>query len=78
MVGVEQNLITATVFPNFAAHSGKEDKEIIQSRIQEAIARYNAEVPVCKQVQRIHFLEQPFAKTATGKLIRGSVRKGEV
>lgn len=69
MVGLENDLITATIYP---ADQSIETK----TKIQEAIAGYNHSVPLYRQIQNLHFSRIPFAKTDTGKLIRRSVTGG--
>lgn len=70
MVGLENSLITATVFP---VNADSETKE----KIESAVARYNRGVPPYKQIQNLHFSDAPFAKTAVGKIIRRSVTEGD-
>ena len=69
MVGLENDLITATVYP---ADETPETETIIQ----EAIAAYNRNAPLYRQVQNLRFSDKPFAKTQTGKMIRRSVTGG--
>lgn len=69
MVGLEDNLITATIYP---AGETPETK----TTIQEAIAAYNRGAPLYRQVQNLRFSDTPFAKTETGKMIRRSVAGG--
>lgn len=69
MVGLEDNLITATVYP---ADTSEETAEIIRN----ALEAYNCSVPPYKQIQNLRFTQEPFAKTALGKLIRRSVKEG--
>ena len=76
LVGVEQNLIAATVFPNYPSGWTERERKEIKRRIEQAVQQYNDRVPVYKQVQTLHFTEQPFAKTAMGKMIRRSVMTG--
>ena len=42
-------------------------------QIREFVQDYNRSVPYYKQVQKLRFLEKPFAKTEIGKTIRRSV-----
>ena len=77
MVGVEQDLITAVIYPNYLAGLDEESKREIKEEIEQKIAEYNSGSPIYKQIQIVHFLEEPFAKTAVGKIIRGSVTGGE-
>ena len=77
MVGVEQDLIAATIYPNYPAGMDKASKRKVKEQIEREIAEYNSGSPVYKQIQIIHFQEEPFAKTAAGKTIRRSVTGGE-
>lgn len=70
MVGLENGLITATVYP---AEKCKDTKEQIRS----AVSSYNHGVAPYKQIQNLRFSDAPFARTAIGKLIRRSVTEGE-
>lgn len=69
MVGLENNLITATVYP-------MDNTEKTTQIIRNALEQYNRGVPPYKQVQNLRFSREPFAKTALGKLIRRSVTEG--
>lgn len=73
MVGIEQDLITATVFPKDLPGSTPSEREVIENEIKHQLKLYNGSVPSYKQVQNLHFAEQPFAKTEIGKIIRRSV-----
>lgn len=63
MVGVEEGLICAAVY------SHPNDRQDISDHVQS----YNGTVPFYKQVQKLRFLDTPFAKTEVGKMIRRSV-----
>jgi long-chain acyl-CoA synthetase len=63
MVGVEAGLICAAVY------SKPDDRQNISNHVHS----YNATVPFYKQVQKLNFLDAPFAKTEVGKMIRRSV-----
>lgn len=63
MVGLEENLICAAIYGMEEAHQ----------QIREFVQDYNRSVPYYKQVQKLRFLEKPFAKTEIGKTIRRSV-----
>lgn len=67
LVGVENDRISATVFP--AAPESRK-------RIEAYIDDYNRSVPFYRQVQCLHFSDKPFAKTEIGKMIRRSVTGG--
>ena len=69
MVGVENDLIFATVYPH-------EDTPEVRFRIEAYLETYNRGVPSYRQVQNLHFSQQPFAKTEIGKMIRRSVTGG--
>ena len=51
----------------------EEQRKWLREKVEERIEDYNESSPVSKQIQRIHFQEEPFTKTAIGKMIRGSV-----
>lgn len=70
LVGLEGNLITATVFP---ADNLDETMELIRG----AVTAYNRGVPPYKQIQNLRFTDEPFPKTAVGKIIRRSAKEGE-
>ncbi|MGN0399833.1 MAG: AMP-binding protein [Blautia sp.] len=76
MVGVEKQMITAVIFPYLPQGSTEEETERIRCRIRKAIETYNMEVPLYRQVQDVRFIEQPFAKTTGGKLLRRSMTGG--
>ena len=69
MVGVENDRISATIFP----HSGTQDA---LARIDAHIESYNRSVPYYRQVHSLHYTDKPFAKTEIGKLIRRSITGG--
>ena len=69
MVGVVNDLIFATVYPH-------EDTPEVRFRIEAYLETYNRGVPSYRQVQNLHFSQQPFAKTEIGKMIRRSVTGG--
>lgn len=77
MVGVEQNLITAAIYPDYQEGISEESKWKVRERIEKKIAEYNGNSPVSKQIRKVIFFEEPFAKTAVGKMIRHSVTGGE-
>lgn len=77
MVGIERDLITATIFPNFPSDGTQGQRDEIKQTIEAAVERYNSSVPPYKQVQNLHFSHQPFAKTEIGKMIRRSVTGGK-
>ena len=70
LVGLEQNLITAAIYPTDSAEETKE-------QIRGAITAYNRGVPPYKQLQNLRFSDEPFPKNAVGKIIRRSVTEGE-
>ena len=63
LVGVEEELICATIFSEKGTESG----------IRKFVECYNSNVPYYKQVQKLHFWDRPFEKTEVGKMIRQSV-----
>ena len=77
MVGVERNLITATVFPHYPAGSMEKEKEDVRAAIEKIVDVYNGDSPLYKQVQKLHFLDRPFEKNAAGKMIRHYGREGK-
>lgn len=76
MIGVEKDFIAGTVFPKYPPNCTDAEKHEIQERIREAVRQFNNNAPTYKQIQFLHFREEPFAKTALGKLIRRSVTGG--
>ena len=69
LVGVEQDRICAHIYP-----SGLSDAA--QTAIENFVEGYNNTVPTYKQVHRLHFYPEPFAKTQVGKMIRRTVTGG--
>lgn len=69
MVGVEQDRISATIFP-------RTNTIDILKRIDAHIEGYNRTVPYYRQVHCLHYTDKPFAKTEIGKLIRRSITGG--
>ena len=76
VVSVEGNLIIATVFPRFMPDGSEESREKIKARIKKAVEQYNADSPVYKQIQKLYFRDEPFAKTASGKIVRHNMTGG--
>lgn len=76
MVGAEKDMLMAAVYPEYPLQSGEYEQEIIRKKIEQFIEQYNYEVPMYKQIRKVHFMDQPFAKTAVGKMIRKSVTGG--
>ncbi len=70
MVGLENQLITATIYP------AASDQDSIE-KIHRALDLYNHSVPPYKQIQNLHITDVPFAKTSLGKIIRRSVTEGD-
>ena len=73
MIGVEGDWITANIYPRYQENMEEEQRKWLREKVEERIEDYNESSPVSKQIQRIHFQEEPFTKTAIGKMIRGSV-----
>lgn len=69
MVGVENDRISATIFP----HADEPD---VRARIEAHIDNYNRSVPYYRQVHSLHITDEPFTKTEIGKLIRRSITGG--
>lgn len=67
MVGLSDGLISAWICPG---------QGVTRQNLETVIAVYNAEVPRSRQIMNVILMEEPFAKTETGKMIRASV-KGE-
>ena len=76
VVSVEGNLIIATVFPRFMPDGSEESREKIKARIKKAVEQYNADSPVYKQIQKLYFRDEPFAKTASGNIVRHNMTGG--
>ena len=76
MIGVEQDFISGTIFPQYPPNCTDAEKYAIRERVRNAVQQFNETVPTYKQVQFLHFREEPFAKTPLGKLIRRSVTGG--
>ena len=76
MVGVENDMLMAAVYPEYPIQSGENNKGTVRKEIERAIEQYNDKAPMYKQIRQIRFMEEPFAKTAVGKLIRESVTGG--
>lgn len=76
MVGVENDMLIAAVYPRYPAESNEGGRTDIRKKVFQAVEQYNYKSPMYKQVQKIRFMEEPFAKTAVGKLIRKSVTGG--
>lgn len=70
LVGAEQNLITAVIFP-------ADRKEETKDQIRGTVAAYNRGVPPYKQIQNLRFTDAPFPKNAVGKIIRRLPTEGE-
>lgn len=73
MIGVEQDRIAASIFPNLPDNCTEEQRSQIHAHIEQVLEHYNSTAPTYKQVHRIHFFDTPFAKTQVGKMIRSTV-----
>ena len=69
-VGEEDNLIAAFIFPRYPEIISEGEKEEIKARIRRNVEEYNQSVPIYRQIQKIHFLEEPGEKTSSGKIKR--------
>ena len=69
LIGVEQDRICAHIF-------SADPSDGCSNAIREFIEEYNRTVPTYKQVHRLHFHREPFAKTQVGKTIRRTVTGG--
>jgi len=76
LVGVENDRIAASVFPNYPSDPTQEQQEMIQTQIMDTLERYNDSVPTYKQIYTLHFMDAPFAKTQVGKMIRRTTTGG--
>ena len=76
MVGAEKDMLMAAVYPEYPLQSDEHEQKTIRNKIERFIELYNYKVPMHKQIRQIHFMEEPFAKTAVGKMIRKSVTGG--
>lgn len=76
MVGEEKDFLSATFFPEYPPNCTDLEKHAIRERIRGAVQQYNSTAPTYKQVQFLHFREEPFDKTTSGKLIRRNVTGG--
>lgn len=76
MIGEEKGFISGTIFPQYPPNCTDQEKSVIRERIRNAVQQFNDMVPTYKQVQFLHFREEPFAKNTLGKLIRCDVTKG--
>lgn len=77
MVGVEQNLIVASVFPHYPAGNTENQKTDIREAVQKIVDDYNGNSPLYKQIQKLYFLDRPFEKNAAGKMIRHQTTGGK-
>ena len=69
-------MLMAAVYPEYSVQGSEGSKQAIRKKIEQAIEQYNCKTPMYKQIRKIRFMEEPFAKTAVGKLIRKSVTGG--
>lgn len=77
VVQAEGDLLTASIYPAYPRDCPAEEQERIREKIRREAEEYNHSVPVYRQIRKVHFLEEPVGKTASGKLIRRSVPGGE-
>lgn len=70
LVGEERDFIKAEIFPNYPANVSEEEKLQVQEKIKEYVRAYNNGVPTYKQIKILNFREEPFEKTAIGKIVR--------
>lgn len=77
MVGVEKDMLIAAVYPEYPASDREDGKWSVQKEIEKAVEQYNRRVPMYKQIRQIRFMEEPFVKTAVGKLIRKHAAGGK-
>ncbi|MCD7917278.1 MAG: acyl--CoA ligase [Clostridiales bacterium] len=70
MVGEARNAICAEVYPAYPRGCTAQKREDIRSRIRQAVGALNGARSAFQQIRCLCFREEPFPKTATGKLIR--------
>lgn len=73
MIGVDRDQLLASIHPHLPENCSQDQCSAIQADIRQALEEYNATAPTYKQVHRIQFYDEPFAKTAVGKMIRSTV-----
>ena len=76
MVGVEKDMLMAAVYPEYSAQSSEDSRQSVRKKIEKAVEQYNEKAPSYKQIRQIRFMEEPFVKTAVGKLIRKRIAEG--
>lgn len=72
LVGTEDGVIRAHVYPEYPYGSPDTQKKEIQNRIRKAVMEYNNKMPIYKQVQKVSFSDIPLGRNAMGKMIRHS------
>ena len=75
----KKTVIMVTIRPQKAESASccsEESREKIKARIKKAVEQYNADSPVYKQIQKLYFRDEPFAKTASGKIVRHNMTGG--
>lgn len=70
LVHEEENQIGAVIYPEYPENASEEDKMIIKDKIHKLVEMYNDSTVSYKQIRRITIVEEPLAKTNTGKIIR--------
>lgn len=70
IVGVEDNVIVATIFPPVWQDSSMERCTQIRENIEKVVDQYNCSVPLYKQIRKIHIVDKPLKKNTAGKIIR--------
>ncbi len=70
--GVEENVITAVIYPDFDRLKGKTDEEVIDV-IKAEVTKVNKQLPVFKQIRNVELRKTEFEKTTTQKIIRYQV-----
>lgn len=74
MIGVENQLLTATILPDFSKEFGKEAEESVKQKIREDVECYNKNAPIYKQIRKLYFTEQSLKKNSVGKVLRHNVK----
>ena len=67
-------VVTAIVYPQMDAFADKNDREAIEAKIREQIAKMNKKLVSYKQVRRVEFRWEEFEKTTSRKIKRHLVR----
>ncbi|MCR5540238.1 MAG: AMP-binding protein [Ruminococcus sp.] len=72
----EENLLTASIYPDPDMTGGMSDEEI-RTALQEILNDYNRQQPTYKQLSKLVVRKYPFLKNTTRKIIRTEVYRDE-